>query len=158
MYLSYHILTDISCDTCHFSNTYSGSTVGSDPSMCTTPCTGDSTQICGGSGSWKDDFMLGKKDCVTPGTIDKYSEHLICIKGNSRKIRNSIESLTEYCFLFYLSGLNISELYLRCYIDSADRDINDAETKSELMLTTIRCLAFCQGLEYTIAATQVAPK
>ena len=84
--------------------------MGSDPSMCTTPCTGDSTQICGGSGSWKDVFMLGKKDCVTPGTIDKYSEHLICIKGNSRKIRNSIESLTEYCFLFYLSGLNISEL------------------------------------------------
>ena len=67
--------------------------MGSDPSMCTTPCTGDSTQICGGSGSWKDVFMLGKKDCVT---IDKYSEHLICIKGNSRKIRNSIESLTEY--------------------------------------------------------------
>ena len=60
----------------HSSNAYSGSTVGSDPSMCTTPCTGDSTQTCGESGSWKDVFMLGKKDCVSPGTVVKYSEKL----------------------------------------------------------------------------------
>ena len=55
----------------------------------------------------------------------------------------------------YISGLNVSELYLGCYMDSTDRDINDAETTSEIMMTTIRCMAFCQGLGYTIAATQV---
>ena len=43
---------------------------GSNPSMCTTPCTGDSTQTCGGSGNWRDVYMLGEKNCVTPGKND----------------------------------------------------------------------------------------
>ena len=147
--------------------------------MCMTPCTGDSTQTCGGSGDWADVYMLGKRDCVNPGAVElKYFTENYNLKNMIvRKYYICCFSILKYfllmillycclvgvCFHGFFSycslpGLDTSKLYLGCYIDATNRDINDVKLVSSLMMTTVRCLAFCQGLGYTIAAIQVALK
>ena len=60
-------------------------------------------------------------------------------------------SLNIDCIL----GFDVSKLYLGCFIDDEDRDIVGAHILLDTMMTTIRCLAACQGLGYEIAALQV---
>ena len=59
--------------------------------------------------------------------------------------------LSFFLYQVWISGNSISDVTL----DTADRDINDLKIVSNIMMTTVRCLAFCQGLGFTIAALQV---
>ena len=67
-------------------------------------------------------------------------------------------SLHGFFSYWCLPGFDTSKLYLGCYNDATNRDINDVKLVSSLMMTTVRCLSFCQGLGYTIAAIQVTLK